>query len=105
MERGRGAALRGVWMLEPGRDGLAFARESRMHRGQLGYRGPRPGPAQQGACRFHGRLRSRRLRSAAHVERGRYQCAVDWRSRAAGALARGTLGKRWARPRVLPMVF
>ena len=79
MERGRGAALRGVWMLEPGRDGLAFEKESRMHRGQLGYRGPRPGPAQQGASRFHGRLRSRRLRSAAHVERGRYQCAVDWK--------------------------
>ena len=76
-----------------------------MHRGQLGYRGPRPGPAQQGASRFHGRLRSRRLRSAAHVERGRYQCAVDWGNRAAGALARGILGKRWARPRVLPMVF
>ena len=26
MERGRGAALRDVWMLEPGRDGLAFTR-------------------------------------------------------------------------------
>ena len=66
MEWGRGAALRGVWMLEPGRDGLAFMRESRMHRGQLGYRGRRPGPAQQGRVRFHGRLRSRLQCSAVH---------------------------------------
>ena len=49
MGRGRGAALRGVWMLVPGRDGLA------LHEGYLACievswvtGGPRPGPAQQG---------------------------------------------------------